>query len=144
MRLSRHVPTSHLFVLPEIIDNFHAGDYAPRTMETLILPLLLLTFALDRHLAIENLALRQQLAILRRQAKRPKLRTRDRVFWVIVSNLWKDWRSALIVVTPDTVIRWHRRGLKTSPQQAARNVFTVSVQALLEAEVKRKTWATTS
>jgi len=65
----------------------------PGTMETLILSLVLLILAVNRNLAIENLALRRQLAILRRQVKRPKLRTRDRAFWVIVSNLWKDWRS---------------------------------------------------
>lgn len=81
-------------------------------METLILPLLLLILGLNRHLAIENLALRQQLAILRYQTKRPRLRPRDRVFWVIVSRLWDDWRNVLIVVKPETVIRWHRMGFR--------------------------------
>jgi hypothetical protein len=88
------------------------GSTFPRIMETLILPFLMLILALDRHLAIENLALRQQLVVLKRQAKRPAVRTRDRIFWVILSRIWEDWKSALIVVKPETVIRWHRTGFR--------------------------------
>ena len=44
--------------------------------------------------------------------KRPKIRTRDRIFWVILSRRWKSWSNALIVVQPDTVIRWHKKGFK--------------------------------
>ncbi len=57
------------------------------------------------HLAYENLALRQQLAVLKQASKRPKLRPRDRVFWAWLSRLWTDWRSALVIVKPDTVVR---------------------------------------
>lgn len=63
-------------------------------------------------LIVENLALRQQLAIYCRTTKRPKLRPRDRVFWVWLSRLWPDWRSALIVVQPDTVVGWDRQGFR--------------------------------
>ncbi len=63
-------------------------------------------------LAIGNLALRQQLAILIEKTKRPNLRPRDRVFWVWLSRFWANWRSALLVVQPDTVVRWHRQGFK--------------------------------
>ena len=63
-------------------------------------------------LIAENLALRQQLAVLSRSAKRPRLRLRDRIFWVWISRLWTGWRSALVVVQPDTVVRWHRRGFR--------------------------------
>ena len=63
-------------------------------------------------LAAENIALRQQLAILQRTAKRPKLRQRDRIFWVWLSKLWRNWRWALLVVKPDTVVRWHRAGFR--------------------------------
>lgn len=63
-------------------------------------------------LAVENLALRQQLAVLERTAKRPRLRRRDRVFWVWLSRLWTDWRSVLVIVQPDTVVRWHREGFR--------------------------------
>ena len=63
-------------------------------------------------LAIENLALRQQLAVYKQSMKRPKLRPRDRIFWVCLSRFWSNWRSALCLVQPDTVIRWHRQGFK--------------------------------
>jgi putative transposase len=63
-------------------------------------------------LAAENLALRQQLAVLQTSMKRPRLRKRDRVFWVWLSRLWADWRSSLMIVKPDTVIRWHRPGFR--------------------------------
>ncbi len=63
-------------------------------------------------LALENLALRQQLAVLKREKPKPKLNRIDRVFWVILSKIFRDWRSALLIVQPATVIRWHRQGFK--------------------------------
>ena len=63
-------------------------------------------------LAMENLALRQQVAVFKQSVKRPKLRPRDRVFWTWMSTLWPDWRSALLIVKPDTVVRWHRQGFR--------------------------------
>jgi len=66
----------------------------------------------QRELALENLALRQQLAVLRRTTKRPKLSHADRAFWVALSRLWPDWQHALALVKPETVIRWHRKGFK--------------------------------
>lgn len=62
--------------------------------------------------AAENLALRQQLAILKNSAKRPRLRARDRVFWVWFSRLWRHWQSCLILVKPETVVKWHRQGFR--------------------------------
>ena len=59
-------------------------------------------------IVLENLALRQQLAIFKRIHKRPRLTTRDRWFWILLTHVWKDWRTALVVVQPDTVVRWHR------------------------------------
>jgi putative transposase len=66
----------------------------------------------QRELALENLALRQQLAIVQRKTKRPKLTQVDRAFWVALCGLWPDWQSALILVKPQTVIGWHRKGFK--------------------------------
>jgi hypothetical protein len=66
----------------------------------------------QRELALQNLALRQQLAILKRKAKHPKLTKAERGFWVALRGLWPDWQSALILVKPDTVIGWHRKGFK--------------------------------
>jgi putative transposase len=63
-------------------------------------------------LVIENLTLRQQLVIQRRNTSRPGLRDRDRLFWVVLSHLWRDWRSVLVIVKPETVIKWHRQGFK--------------------------------
>ena len=60
-------------------------------------------------LAAENLALRQQLIVLRRGKTRPPLRRLDRIFWVVLQRLWPAWRSRLLLVQPETVIRWHRR-----------------------------------
>jgi putative transposase len=63
-------------------------------------------------LVLENLALRQQLAVLKRGHPRPKLAFVDRLFWVAVSRFWSRWKQALIVVTPETVVRWHRAGFR--------------------------------
>jgi putative transposase len=64
------------------------------------------------HLLAENLALRQQLAILSRFAPRPRLRCSDRRFWVWLSQLWTGWQAALVIVKPATVVRWHRQGFR--------------------------------
>ncbi len=63
-------------------------------------------------LTAENLALRQQLIVLKRQQKRPNLKSRDRLFWVILSRIWSGWRSTLLIVQPDTVVRWHRTAFR--------------------------------
>jgi len=62
---------------------------------------------------LENVALRHQIGVLRRSAKkRPKLTPADRLVWVILSRIWGDWRSALAIVKPETVIAWHRKGFR--------------------------------
>jgi transposase InsO family protein len=63
-------------------------------------------------LAAENLALRQQLAIYERARPCPRLKLRDRLFWVMLSRWWSGWRSALVIVQPATVCRWHRAGFR--------------------------------
>ena len=63
-------------------------------------------------LAAENLVLRQQLAVLEQSSKRPRLRNRDRIFWTWIARLWSNWRSVLVIVQPETVIRWHQKGFK--------------------------------
>src|SRR5215468_11974680 len=63
-------------------------------------------------LQLENLALRHQLGVLRRSVKRPKLTSTDRLLWAWLCEVWSDWRSALVIVTPETVIGWHRRGFR--------------------------------
>ena len=65
-----------------------------------------------RAVALENLALRQQLAVFRRTATRPPLRHRDRLFWILLAKAWRDWCTALIVVQPDTQCECLRRALR--------------------------------
>ena len=67
---------------------------------------------LTSFLAAQNLALRQQLAVLKRTNRRPKIKTMDRLFWVLLSMVWSPWRKSLIIVKPQTVIKWHRNGFK--------------------------------
>jgi transposase InsO family protein len=62
--------------------------------------------------AVEILALRQQIAVFKQSVKRPKLRPCDRIFWVLLSGLWPNWRSVLAIVQPETVIKWHQMGFK--------------------------------
>ena len=63
-------------------------------------------------LVLENLALRQQLSVLERSVKRPRLSVMDRLFRVLLSKLSSCWRELLHIVTPDTVVRWHRAGFR--------------------------------
>jgi len=61
-------------------------------------------------LCAENLALRHQLCVFHRSVKRAKVKPADRLLWSILAKVWADWKDALIIVKPDTVIRWqHRR-----------------------------------
>jgi hypothetical protein len=77
-----------------------------------IRPLFRLLLLPRSQLILENLALRQQLAVLSRQRPRSSLCRRDRLFWICLSKLYSGWRSALVLVQPDTVIRWYRQGFR--------------------------------
>jgi len=61
---------------------------------------------------LENIALRQQLRTLKRAVRRPHLRNRDRLFWIALAKMWREWRPTLVLVQPDTVVRWHRDWLR--------------------------------
>jgi hypothetical protein len=63
-------------------------------------------------LELENLALRHQIGVLQRSVKRPKLAPGDRLLWAWLCAVWSGWRSALVIVKPDTVIAWHRKGFR--------------------------------
>lgn len=63
-------------------------------------------------LAAEVFALRHQLAVLRPQAPvRLRLHRIDRIVWVVLSRMWSEWRHAVQIVSPDTIVRWHRRAV---------------------------------
>jgi putative transposase len=63
-------------------------------------------------LLLENLALRQQLVVLKRHHPRPRLHLFDRLFWLLVRRYWSGWKQVLLVVTPETVVRWHYAGFR--------------------------------
>lgn len=69
-------------------------------------------FCSQKSLLLENLVLRQQLSVLKRRHPRPRLELLDRLFWVIVRRCWSGWKQALLVVTPETVVRWDRAGFR--------------------------------
>lgn len=61
---------------------------------------------------LENLALRQQIAVLKARHPKPQLFSSDKLFWVLLRKVWPGWKRALILVQPETVVRWHRSGFK--------------------------------
>jgi hypothetical protein len=78
-----------------------------------LLGTLVVRFKTSAQLRLENLALRQQLTVLRRSApKRLKLTPADRIFWVWLRRVWGDGRSALLIVKPETVVVWHRMSFR--------------------------------
>jgi putative transposase len=89
------------------------------------------------NLALEILALRQQLGVLKRKNPRPRLSVQDRVFWVLLRRLWPSWSSALVIVKPDAVLAWHRAGfrlfwrLRSRPKYLGRPQVDVEVRALI-------------
>src|SRR5213078_2380290 len=91
-----------------------------------------------RDLALENLALRQQLAVLKRSQSRIKIKWRDRLVWIWLLRAWSGWPAALIIVKPATVVGWHRRGFNlywTKLSQrgvAGRPAVSLEVRALIQ------------
>ena len=69
-------------------------------------------FRSRRDLLLENLALRQQLAVLTRRHSHPRLAVPDRLFWVGLCRFWSGWKQSLLIVQPETVVRWHRAGFR--------------------------------
>jgi len=69
-------------------------------------------FCSHHGLLLENLALRQQLVVLKRRHPRPRLNLFDRLFWLLARRCWSGWKHALLVVTPETVVRWHYAGFR--------------------------------
>src|SRR5437870_2440279 len=71
-----------------------------------------LTRCLQSHqsLLLENLVLRQQLAVLKRKHPKPRMEAVDKIFWVFARRFWGAWKQSLVLVNPETVVRWHRAG----------------------------------
>ena len=62
--------------------------------------------------ALEVLALRQQVAVLKRKRPRPRLNSCDRLFWTMLRRVWPHWSDVLLIVQPETVVGWHRAGFR--------------------------------
>ena len=117
-------------------------DTVRQSMPALLVALLAALQSVVRsrlELGAEILALRHQLAVLQRQTpKRPRLGHADRWLWVLLSRVWWNWRSALQLVRPDTVVRWHRRGFarywrwRSSRRRPGRPALAVDVRALIQ------------
>ena len=65
-----------------------------------------------RAIVLQNLAQRRQLAVYKRKVKRPLIKDRDRLFWIMLSNFWSDWKEHLVIVKPPTVLDWKNRRFK--------------------------------
>src|SRR6516165_6987567 len=81
----------------------------------------LMVLAGSEQIALENLPLRQQMAIFQRTVRRPKIRSMDRLFWICLRKMWKDWKSALVIVQPETVLGWQRKRFKHYWSQLSRH-----------------------
>ena len=95
-------------------------------------------FRTRAELALENLALRQQLANLRHTSGRTRIHMADRAFWLVLSRLWSRWADVLVIVKPDTVVHWHRTGFrlfwrwKSRSRMPAQNDVSPEVKALIQ------------
>ena len=85
---------------------------APLNFATLLLRCILAFFRSRQEQAIVELALRQQLATYAQKRSKPRLTPLDRAFWVALFRFWPRWEDALVIVKPDTVVRWHRKGFR--------------------------------
>jgi hypothetical protein len=87
--------------------------------------------------SLETMALRHQLAVLERSAKRPRLSPVDRCFWIMFSTLWSSWPDALTIVQPDTVRCWRRQGWRYhlqwwhGRQRPGRPAIAAEIRALI-------------
>ena len=73
------------------------------------------------HLVLENLALRQQLTVFKRKHPRPRISSGDRLFWMLLRRCWSRWADAVIIVKPETIVRWHRAGFRAYWRWKSRN-----------------------
>src|SRR6266851_10196140 len=69
-------------------------------------------FRTRRDIALEILALRHQVAVLKRKRPRPPLNSVDRLFWTTLRRVWSRWADVLVIVKPETVVGWHRAGFR--------------------------------
>ena len=95
--------------------------------------------------AIIELALRQQLATYAQKGPKPRITPVDRIFWAFLSRTWSSWREALVIVQPDTVVRWHRKGFRLywrsiSKRGPGRPPIPLETQALIRQFANENGW----
>jgi len=95
--------------------------------------------------AIVEIALRQQLAVYSQTKPKPRPRPFDRTFWVALHRLWPGWREVLVIVKPDTVVRWHRNGFQLywrwiSKRGPGRPRISAEVQELIRRLASENWW----
>jgi len=95
--------------------------------------------------AIVELALRQQLATFAEKGRRPRITPADRGFWVLLSQVWSGWKGILVIVQPETVVRWHRKGFRLywrsiSKRGPGRPPIPAEVQALIRRFSNENGW----
>ena len=98
-------------------------------------------------LGLEILALRQQLGVLKRKRPHARLRTRDRMFWILLRRLWPAWSNVLVIVKPETVVGWHRAGFRlfwrfrSQTRNPGRPTISAEIQAVIRRMVEENpTW----
>jgi len=98
-------------------------------------------------LVLENTLLRQQLILLKRKAKRPALTWRDRTLFVLLASRLRTWKRALVIVQPDTLLRWHRDLLrrvwrcKSRPRKRGKPPLTDDLVAVIQKMAKEnRSW----
>ncbi len=95
--------------------------------------------------AIVELALRQQLATYALKGPKPRITSVDRTFWVFLSRIWSGWKENLVIVQPDTVVRWHRKGFRLywrsiSKRGPGRPPISPEIQALIRRFANENSW----
>ena len=95
--------------------------------------------------ALIELALRQQLATYAQRGPKPRITPVDRASWAFLSRTWSGWKEALVIVQPDTVVRWHRKGFRLywrfiSKRGPGRPPIPVEVQALIRRFAGENGW----
>lgn len=98
-------------LLPGLVSTCYNGEFVPEFI-LCILAVIRVFFKSRSDIALEVLALRQQVAVLKRKRPRPALNSRDRFFWTALRRCWSRWSDVLVIVKPETVIGWHRTGFR--------------------------------
>ena len=117
-----------------------------RLLLTLTVDVARLLFRSRLELVVENLALRQQVAVFKQKRSRPRLGVGDRIFWVFLRRAWRNWASCLILVDPDTVVGWQRQGfrlfwrLKSRAKRVGRPRISPELRELIRRMASENGW----